>query len=213
MAKRTRRQRGGEDDLVVDFTGVESGGGRSLPDGDYDFVVDEVTEEIGESSDEPYLKWVLKVASGSHRGVKVWENTSLQPQALWKLRGLLEAMGHQVDGKFTLRPLSQFDGEALRCRIENEEYNGKQKPRVAEYLRSGGEEEKSEETGPPKRRARSAAAEEDEIDDRLRVGQKVSFEEDGKSYKGVLTSLDGDEATVEVDGEEWVVAVDDLTAR
>src|SRR5271170_3613659 len=81
--------------VSIDFSGVESGGGRAIPDGNYTVEVTEVTEE--ESSEgNPYLKWIYKVATGSHKGARIYDNTSLQPQALWRLKTLLECFGEEV---------------------------------------------------------------------------------------------------------------------
>lgn len=180
--------------LTVDFTDAEERGSYSIPEGTYVFVVKEVSEEVGQDSGAPYLKWVVSVASGPHKGTVLYENTSLKPKALWKLRDLLQAMGEQVPkGKMELSPLSQFVGSKFSASVADEEYDGKVRSRILEYV--GAAEE---------------AGDKEEVEG-IRVGSKVSFVEDKKRYKGVVTSIDGDLANVEVDGEDWELEIGDLT--
>ena len=97
--------------INVNFEGVEAGG-KAVPDGVYECEVMEITEE--ESQDgNPYLKWKFRVSSGKYRGGIVYDNTSLQPQALWRLRGLLETLGHEVEDGDMEIDVSDFIGETL----------------------------------------------------------------------------------------------------
>jgi hypothetical protein len=141
----------------VDFTGVEAGG-FEVPDGLYVLAVQTVTQKKSQEAGNPYLSWEFKVDEGKYKGRKVWDNTSLQPQALWKLRGLFENMGMDIeDGEFEV-DLEELQGQLVGAEVVNEKYQGKDKPRIASYLpadevdgESGDEEEQEEEPEPPKK--------------------------------------------------------------
>lgn len=119
--------------IKVDFTGVEAGG-FDVPDGAYVLAVSTVVQKKGQETGQPYLSWEFKVDEGKYKGRKVWDNTSLQPQALWKLRSLLECMGMDIeDGEFEL-DLSDFEGQKVGAEVANEKYQGKNKPRIVGYM-------------------------------------------------------------------------------
>lgn len=187
--------------LTVDFTGVETGGGgRLLPEGEYQLTVKEVTDEVGESSGAPYLKWVFAVANGEYKGAKVYDNTSLQPQALWKVRGLLEAGGQTVNGKFTFEPLRRFIGMTLGATLEHEEYDGKKKAKVASYFSSTNRDKADEED-----------QETDEESDSLEEGTKVTFMDGKKKLKGTITAVNDDGSyDVATGDDEWKLTPDEF---
>ena len=96
--QRPSRARGKKAGVIsVNFEGVESGGGRPVPDGDYTATLTKLTQEEGQSSGEPYLHCVWKVTSGNAAGASIHDNISLQPQSLWRFRTLLECMGFEVE--------------------------------------------------------------------------------------------------------------------
>jgi hypothetical protein len=119
--------------VKIDFTGVETGG-FDVPDGLYVLAVQVVTQKKSAEAGNPYLSWEFKVDDGKYKGRKLWDNTSLQPQALWKLRGLLEHLGMDIDdGEFEI-DLEELQGMLVGAEIVNEKYQGKDKPRVTSYL-------------------------------------------------------------------------------
>lgn len=146
---RTRKSRK-SNAVKVDFTGVESSGkleaGRQL------LTVDGTPEmKTSENSGNDYINWKMKGKGGS-----VYHTTSLQPQALWNLRNLLEALGMEVpEGPIDL-DLDDFDGMELGAEIDHETYQGKKKPVIVDLFPvdeldgeedDGDEEEEDEEEG------------------------------------------------------------------
>lgn len=197
--------------LTVDFTGVEAGG-RSVADGKYRVKVKEVTLETGDTSGKDYLKWVYKIEPGqNHAGSLLYDNTSLQPQALWKLRGLLESMGVTVSGKFNLEPLRQWIGKETTVIVENEEYEGKQRPKISEYVVTVEADDDSEEEETEEETETEDEEEGEDETPAFKVGARVKFKEDGKTYKGKITEVNDDMATVQVGDDEWELDVSDLT--
>jgi hypothetical protein len=236
MAKKSKKGKS----LSLDFEGVKSGGGMAVADGNYLAYPEEVTEEEGESSGEPYLKFKWKIVGPKSKGAVIWDNCSLQPQALWRLKTILELFGEDVpDGAMEL-DVDDLIGEEHTIGIEvtNENYKGKAQPRITGFsdpdgAKEEGEEEEEEEK-PKSKKDKGKSKEKDDDDDdddgddddkgkgkkdeklgkkpKIKVGSKVRFEDDdGKSHKGTVTEIDGDEAKVEdKDGDEWEIDVDDL---
>lgn len=89
--------------LRVDFSGVDSSGFDPIPSGTYVAkVTDGELRESGPNSKNPgsqYINWEFTIQEGEYQGRKQWLNTSLLPQALFGLKGLLAATGKfDVDG-------------------------------------------------------------------------------------------------------------------
>jgi len=180
---------------TVDFSGVESGG-REVPDDQY--LLEVLSCEEKESGDgNPYLAWKWKVVEGPYKGATIYDNTSLQPQALWRLKMVLECFGNDVpNGKMELK-IATYKGKQLMADVANETYQGKKKPRITGFLRgSTGSSAGSSAPG-------------------MKKGSKVTFEFDDATLEGVITGLENGKVivTTEVDGtkEEWELKADEVT--
>lgn len=155
MAKKSSKK---TSSVSVNFEGVEAGG-RSLPDGQYSLAVEGVPElKTSAESGNQYISWVFKVSEGKYKGRKVWHNTSLQPQALFNLRNLLEAMGIEVDDASMDLELDEFEDSEVGALVVNEKYEGKDRPRIAEFIptedvESGDEEDEDEDDDPKPKKA------------------------------------------------------------
>lgn len=91
MARRRSRVR------EIDFTGVKSGGSRLSPEGRYAAKIVDVEEKEGQQSGEPYWGITWEITSKKNNGLEVrFDTYSLQPQSLFRLKGLLEALGQEV---------------------------------------------------------------------------------------------------------------------
>ena len=186
MATQSRKRA----DVTVDFSGVE-GGGRDLPNGTYTLEIVNV-EEKESSEGNPYLAWKWKVANGTYKGTAVWDNTSLQPKALWRLKNLLDCLGVDTTQGKTGINFGELKGMVCAVKIENETYQGKQKPRIADFLREVVSND-----------APSAPS--------LRKGTKVNFQSEGDDYTGEILSISGKTAIVKVEDEEWEIPLNELT--
>jgi hypothetical protein len=203
------RKGGKKKGLSVDFSGVESGG-KAVPDGAYEVEVVEVTEEEGADSGNPYLKWKFRITEGDSKGAALYDNTSLQPQALWRLKGLLEVLGVEVPDSSMELDLAEYTGQTLTVTVVNEEFQGRDRPKVDSY---GGDADKSSRSGKTtkKKTPTKDDDDDDDDDDEFKKGDLVQFEDEGKKLKGKVVSVDGDTATVETsDGEEWEIEASDL---
>lgn len=128
--------------IKVNFKGVESGG-KLVPEGDYTIRVDEVTQEESDAGNA-YLAWVLKVADGKHKGSTLYHNTSLQPQALWNLKGVLEALGVEVPDSSLDLDLKELVGLTGNVTVEHETYQGKPKARIVAWESGDGDSEEGD---------------------------------------------------------------------
>ena len=156
--------------VTVDMKGVT--GSVLVPEGDYHCRVHAVEEKEAESSGNNMLQWTFEImnhADEKLNGLKQYLNTVLVPQALWRLRTLLETMGEEVpDGHMDIEFKEMIDNE-LMIRIEHEEYEGKMRAKVSDFFpvdvaeapstetvsvsddgKEDGEKGSSKKSGPPK---------------------------------------------------------------
>ena len=209
--------------IAVDFSETESQ--ASLPEGDFLFEVEDVEQKTSESSGNDYLSLTFKVAEGEFKGKKVWHNCSLQPQALFNLRGVLEALGFEVpQGVMELDPADMI-GETCGGTVQLEVYEGKKRPRIVEFFSADELGEEAQEEAPAKPAAepeapaakpaakKKAAPKEEPADEpSIEIGSKVSFiDDEGDEQLGKVTAIEDDTATVKVGKEEWEISLSELT--
>lgn len=134
--------------LKVNMTDVESG--VLVPEGDYIVEVASVEVAESESSGKEYLKWKFEITEGSCKGQNLFHNTSLQPQALFNLKGVLISMGMPVPNNTLSLDLDDIEGRTLGVTVEHEVYEGKKKARVTEtFPPDGAESEDDDDTVDP----------------------------------------------------------------
>lgn len=112
----------------VDFTGVESFNRPS--EGQH--VVKIVSADMKQSQGgNDMIVVTYEVTKGSDKGARCIENYPLAENALWKLKGLLQAIGMKCDGKVRL-DLDKLIGKVCIITVSDEEYEGKIRSRVQE---------------------------------------------------------------------------------
>ncbi len=182
MARTNRKTR--SKGISVNFKGVE-GKLSAITEGEYQAKVLTVTQEEGQAAD--YLKWEFELEGDGVDGRKVYLNTSLAPQALWNLRGLLEALGVEVpDDEMDIDP-TELEGMPIGLLIENETYEGKKRPRVADYFPA------EEDAKPSKKKKKSKAVEEDDDEDEDDKPKKQTRAEKRRAAKAKSEEDDDDE--------------------
>lgn len=131
-----------------------------LPEGLYNAtLVDADLVERDDPDKYPYIKWEFKLTD---KPGKAWTNTSLSPNALFKLRELLEAVGEDEnllddeDG-FDIDP-SDYIGEDVTLHLTVGSWKGKAKNEV-ESVQPFEEQKKS------KKKATKKKAKDVEVDD------------------------------------------------
>ena len=120
--------------IRVDFTDVDSQFDL-LDKGVYDAVVYNV--EVRDSrAGKSYINWEFKITGPTGEGRRQWYMTSLQAQALWKLKQLLVRLGAKekdLAGVVDL-DLEQYIGRKCRIVIDHEQYQGEVRSRVVDVL-------------------------------------------------------------------------------
>lgn len=130
-SRRDRKKEG----VSVDFTDVEAR--VLLPEGEYEVKVDSITIKTGEESGEDYLEWVFRtqnVEEGRYDRQPIYFNTSLQPQALWNLRSLLETLDVEVPSGPMDLGFEELIGLEMVAVVEHETYDNKTRARLVDYL-------------------------------------------------------------------------------
>ena len=141
MATKSRNGRSSSS-VNVDLSGVETSR-RAIPEGTYSLVVNQVEQKTSREGN-PMIAFEFEVSEGPHKGAKLFENCSLQPQALFKLKSVLMALGMEIPNKAFDLNLKDLIG--LECEVEvgHETYEGKKRARILEYINPE-ESESSEE--------------------------------------------------------------------
>jgi flagellar biosynthesis GTPase FlhF len=149
--------------VSVDFTGVESGG-RACPDGTFKAEITAAAEEES-STGNPMVVAKFKILNGKGKGALIYDNLSLQPQALFRLKALCEAVGIEAEGAADI-DLDDLVGQEILVDVENETYEGKKRPRAVGYaaIDSEAEEEESEDDADSEEEEESEESEEEEDD-------------------------------------------------
>ena len=133
MAKKSKKG------IKLNFDGVETGY-KAVPEGTYEVRVKEV--EAGTSqANAPKLDFKFEIISGKNKGSLLFYTCSLQPQALFKLKVVLEALGYEIpEGNFNLDIDELID---LECSVEvaHETYEGKKRARIVEFITSDEDDE------------------------------------------------------------------------
>lgn len=198
MARRAKRTARRSRIVSVDFEGVDVSGGRfRIPEDDYLMKVAEASQEESREGND-MIKWVFEGLEGKAKGKKFFVYTSLLPEALWKLRGLLEALGQDVPDSAYDIDLDELIDLELVCSVTDEEYENKMSSKVTDWQpaeeaeeeekpkrgrRAKDEEEEEEEEKPVRRTRRAAKDEEEEEEKPARRGRRAAAEEEEEEEK------------------------------
>lgn len=124
--------------IPVDFSDVPERGSVRVPEGDYVLKVKGAKKEPAKSSGNPMLVLRFEFVSGPSdvQGKGITDRHILVKDSLWTLRNMLEAMGYKVPAKsMKLDVDSMLIGKTVGATvIDGEEYKGRIKSEVADYL-------------------------------------------------------------------------------
>lgn len=130
MATKSRKGRSSSS-VNVDLSGVEASR-KAIPEGTYEVVVNEATQKNSRDGN-PMISFEFEVAEGAHKGAKLYENCSLQPQALFKLKSVLLALGMDIPNKAFDLNLRDLIGLTCEVEVGHETYEGKKRARILQY--------------------------------------------------------------------------------
>lgn len=121
--------------LKLDFTGVESF--QRASEGIH--AVKIATAEVKKSQGgNDMIVVAFEVTKGTDKGARVYENYVLTDTSLWKLKGLLQAIGMKADGKIQL-DVDKLIGKVCQINVQHEEYDGKLRARVESVMKFAAE--------------------------------------------------------------------------
>lgn len=117
--------------LKLDFTGVESF--QRAAEGIHTVKI--ATAEVKQSQGgNDMIVIAFEVTKGADKGARVYENFPLVDKALWKLKGLLQAIGMKADGKLQL-DVDKLIGKVCQINVQHEEYDGKLRARCESIMK------------------------------------------------------------------------------
>ena len=130
MATKSRKGRSSSS-VNVDLSGVETSR-KAIPEGTYEVVVNEAIQKDSRDGN-PMIAFEFEVTEGAHKGAKLYENCSLQPQALFKLKSVLLALGMDIPNKAFDLNLRDLVGLTCEVEVGHEVYEGKKRARILQY--------------------------------------------------------------------------------
>ena len=179
--------------VKVDFTGVESF--QRPSEGEH--VVKIVSADMKQSQGgNDMIVVAFEVTKGAEKGARVFENYPLAENALWKLKGMLQAIGMKCDGKVQL-DLDKLIGKICIVSVADDEYNGQVRSRVQECkkLAAASEDEDADDFD-----------EDDEDEEDEAPKKKASAKKESKpasKKKAPMNPPEEDEDEDEDDDEDW----------
>ena len=130
MATKPRKSRSSSS-INVDLSGVEASR-KAIPEGTYEVVVNGANQKDSRDGN-PMIAFEFEVTEGAHKGAKLYENCSLQPQALFKLKSVLMALGMDIPNKAFDLNLRDLVGLTCEVEVGHEVYGGKKRARILQY--------------------------------------------------------------------------------
>lgn len=117
--------------VVLDFTNVQGGSFTPVPEGEYNVVLEKAEMKKAKTDGSDMISVTWSITDEEYENRKLFENYSLKPQALWKLKNTLGALGFDVSGalEFDVEDLVGQEAVAL---VVIETYEGKEKNTVKE---------------------------------------------------------------------------------
>ena len=152
--------------VKLDFSGIESF--VKCAEGQHVVKLVEIEETESQAGND-MLNATFKVVKGQSTGATLYDNFVLTEKALWKLQSFLVAVGMKADGKVML-DLDKLIGKTCIVEVEHEEYDGKTRARIQEFIKLGSndeeepddededieEDDEEEEAPAPKKKPKSA---------------------------------------------------------
>lgn len=119
--------------MKINFTNVKTYGTdfEPLEDGNYNARITKIESRESQAG-STYLQFEFTITDAVAKGRKVWDNYSLNEKALWKIAGLLSALGYEVDGELEFDP-GELMGRELNITVGTEDYKDKLRNKVNDH--------------------------------------------------------------------------------
>lgn len=177
--------------LKLDFTGVEAFNRPSVGE----HVAKITSADIKQSSGgNDMIVCRFTVTKGNDKDSSVMENFSLSENSLWKLKGMLQAIGLKCDGKVQL-DLDKLVGKTCIINVIDDEYNGSIRARIDAYkkLAAAADEDAEDED------EEDDIDEDDDEDEAPKTSKKAPKKEEKSSKKPAKKAEPEDDE----DDEDW----------
>lgn len=159
--------------VKVNFKGVESR--KTPPEGDYILEVLEANSGTsGNGNDQ--IEFILEIAKGEFKGVKLWFYCPLQENSLWKLHAFLTALGEDVPEDEMDIDLSDLVGKEVVGVLTHETYQGRKRAKMTDF--DSVENYKGEDDDKKSSKKKSKKDEDDEDEPKGKKGKKSSKDKD-----------------------------------
>jgi Protein of unknown function (DUF669) len=183
--------------VSIDFTGVQSR--QKLPEDDYLAVVDEVNQTESQSGNDQ-LEFVFKVKEGKFEGNNLWFYCPLTENSLWKLHGLLTALGVDVPDDEMDLDLEDLPGRELMAVVTHEVFEGVRRSKMTDFY-------PVEESSPPKKETAKKSTKKDEEEEEekekpMTEAEKRKARRDARKQKKATGSTKSKAKDEEEDEEE-----------
>lgn len=162
MAKKPKRS----STVSIDFTGVQSR--QKLPEDDYLVVLDEVNQTESQSGNDQ-LEFVFKVKEGKYEDSNLWFYCPLTENSLWKLHGLLTALGIDVPDDEMDLDLEDLPGKELMAVVTHEVFEGVKRSKMTDFYPI---EDSSTKSSPKKPSKKEEPEEEEEEEKPMTAAEK-----------------------------------------
>lgn len=114
----------------IDFTGVHSR--QRLPEDDYLVSLYEVNNTESQAGNDQ-LEFIFKVKEGKYEDNQLWFYCPLTENSLWKLHGLLTAMGIDVPDDEMELDLEDLPGKELMAVVTHEVFEGTKRSKMTDF--------------------------------------------------------------------------------
>jgi hypothetical protein len=112
--------------INMDFTNVSSAF-DVLPEGAYDGEIVKAELKTNKAGDGQYINFEWEVTNPENdKKMKVWDIASLKPQALWKLKEVMEAFKMDTEGAMEI-DLEDFVGQEATLNLAIDTYQGNER--------------------------------------------------------------------------------------
>ena len=137
MAKKATKSKSSKSSkrtLSVNMAGVERRGSQRLPEGDYKVTIKKAEKGENQNSGNAQLIITYEVISDEQKGKTVKDYMAVTEKALWRIGNLLDAVGMKWSQKTINIPLDKLEGKELGVTLVDDEYAGKIKSKIADFL-------------------------------------------------------------------------------
>lgn len=105
-----------------------------LPEAEYEVVLMNYTDQKTKDNSD-LINVEFEITEGDFRGRKLWDNFVIKENALWRLKMFLKALDLPHKGQINFDS-DDWINKPLKVKVYHDEYNGKKRSKISDYLSS-----------------------------------------------------------------------------